>query len=43
MAVKLRGFRSGAFERAISAFVLAGLPTTSTFTSGLAFAFRALP
>ena len=34
---------SGALLMAIRQFVLAGLPTTSTFTSAAAFAFRALP
>src|SRR5579859_1687320 len=33
----------GALEEAISALVLAGLPTTSTFTFFLAAAFKALP
>ena len=41
--MKLRGFRSFAFARAISALVLAGLPTTSTFTLRSATSLSALP
>jgi hypothetical protein len=41
MAEKLRGLMLGAFEAAISAFVLAGLPTTNTFTFLFATSFRA--
>jgi hypothetical protein len=41
--VKLRAGRSGALLRAISALVLAGLPTTSTRTLRAATAFIALP
>ena len=43
IAVKHFGSRSGAFCCAISALVLAGLPTTSTFTLRLACSFIALP
>jgi hypothetical protein len=43
IAVKLAGSMSGAFSRAISALVLAGLPTTSTLTLRLAWSLRALP
>ena len=43
MPVNCRGDRLGAFFMAISALVLAGLPTTSTFTLRLATAFSALP
>ena len=41
--MKFRWLSRGAFARAISALVLAGLPTTSTFTSACATAFSALP
>src|SRR5487761_2562376 len=43
MPVNWRGDRRGAFFIAISALVLAGLPTTSTLTLRLATAFSALP
>src|SRR5450759_906480 len=43
MAVNCVGARLGAFFIAISALVLAGLPTTSTFTLRLATALSALP
>ena len=43
MAVICRGSRSGALLSAISAFVLAGLPTTSTRTSRLALRDSAAP
>ena len=43
MAVKLRGSRSVALARAISALVLAGLPTTSTLTLRSATSLSALP
>ena len=43
MAVIWRGSRSGALSSAISAFVLAGLPTTSTRTSRLALRESAAP
>ena len=43
MAVKLRGLMSGALRWVISALVLAGLPTTSTRMSLLAWSFIALP
>ena len=43
MAVKRLGSRSGAFDWAMSALVLAGLPTTSTLTSRLAASLSALP
>ena len=43
MAVKLRASRSRALARAISALVLAGLPTTSTLTLRSATSLSALP
>ena len=43
MAVNCVGFRLGALFIAISALVLAGLPTTSTFTSRLANSSSARP
>ncbi len=43
MAVNCPGSRSGALRWAISALVLAGLPTTRTLTSRFALELRALP
>ena len=43
MAVKLRGSSAGALCCAIRQLVFAGLPTTSTFASRLAWSFSALP
>src|SRR5690348_10692419 len=43
MALKFLAGMRGALEEAISALVLAGLPTTSTFTFFLAAALSALP
>src|SRR6478735_11674686 len=43
IAVNCPGSRSGALRWAISALVLAGLPTTRTLTSRLALELRALP
>ena len=43
MAVKLRASKSGALRWVIKQFVLAGLPTTNTFTFLAARSFNALP
>ena len=43
IAENCAGARSGAFRIAMSALVFAGLPTTSTFTSRLAWSLRARP
>ena len=43
MAVKFRRSMSGAFDAAMSEFVFAGLPTTSTRTSRLAASLIARP
>ncbi len=43
MAWNWLGLSLGALERAIRAFVLAGLPTTSTLTLRLATSLRAWP
>ena len=43
IALNCSGARSGALRMAMRAFVLAGLPITSTFTSRLACSSRARP